>query len=163
MYDNRMSPNMFAVRLDRDELALALEAERLYGVRYESFACRRDPDPVGVGEAQIICSYLMDNKLRQIDGLPPVESSFAIRVRDGRITYLSFPWLSFSFPGDAPAEGWRFVRWLEAEHPEAGGPMDRGALFRTAGQELILILTLESLDLLAGYLEEYERSVNAGE
>jgi hypothetical protein len=137
-----------------------VEAERLYGVRYESFECRWDPDPGSVREAQIICSYLMDNRLRQIAGYPPVESSFVIRVRNDRITYLSFPWLNVSFPSDVPAEGGRFVRWLEAEHPEAGGPFDRGELLRTLGQELILILTRESLDLLAGYLEEYERSVN---
>jgi hypothetical protein len=31
MYDNAMDPNLWTVQLDRDELALALEAERLYG------------------------------------------------------------------------------------------------------------------------------------
>jgi hypothetical protein len=161
MNNNAMYPNMPTVQLDRDELALALEAERLYEVRYESFECRqRDPDRVGVGEAQINCSYLMDNKLRQIDGLPPVKSSFSLRVREGRIDRLSFPWLNVGFPSEQPTEGGRFVRWLEAEHPEAGGPFDRGELFRTMGQELVLILTGESIDLLAGYLEEYEHSRN---
>jgi hypothetical protein len=160
MSDNAMDPDMPSVRLSRDELALALEAERLYGVRYESFECRPDPDPAAVHHAQIICSYLMENKLRQIQGFPPVESSFRIGLLDDRIDYLSFPWLNVGFgPGGYhPAEGGRFVRWLKAEHPEAGGPMDRGELFRTSGQELILILTPESLDLLASYLKEYERS-----
>jgi hypothetical protein len=161
MYDNAMDPNLWTVRLGRDELALALEAERLYEVRYESSECRqRDPDRVGVGEAQIVCSYLMDNKLRQIHGFPPVESSFRIGVRDNRIHYLSFPWLNVGFPEGTPAEGGRFVRWLEAEHPEAGGPFDRGELLRTEGQEVVHIFTRESLDLLAGYLAEYERSRN---
>jgi hypothetical protein len=172
MADNTLWPDMPAVRLNRDELALALEAERLYRVRYESFECGRVinqeaarvtgyPGPVDVGEAQILCSFLMDNRLRQISGLPPVESSFAIGFRDDRIHLLSFPWLNVSFgPGGFhPAEGGRFVRWLEAEHPEAGGVFDRGELFHTVGQELVLDLTPESLDLLAGYLEEYERSV----
>jgi hypothetical protein len=159
MYDNAMDPNLWTVQLDRDELALALEAERLYGVRYESFECRqRDPDRVGVGEAQIVCSYLMDNRLRQIHGFPPVESSFRIGVRDDRIHYLSFPWLNVGFPSGTPAEGGRFVRWLEAEHPEAGGPFDRGELFRTEGQEVVHIFTRESLDLLAGL----PRGVRAG-
>jgi hypothetical protein len=171
MYDNTLYPDMPTVRLDRDELALALEAERLYGVRYESFECRRVidheaarvtgyPGPVDVGEAQILCSFLMDNRLRQIHGFPPVESSFAIGFRNDRIDSLSFPWLNVSFPSEKPAEGARFVRWLEAEHPEAGGIFDRGELFETVGQELTLILTPESLDFLAGYLEEYERSVS---
>jgi hypothetical protein len=41
MANNTLWPDMPTVRLYRDELALALEAERLYGVRYESFECRR--------------------------------------------------------------------------------------------------------------------------
>ena len=40
--------------------------------------------------------------------------------------------------------------------------MDDGELFRTEGQKLIHILTPDSIDLLAGYLEEYERSVGVG-
>lgn len=36
--------------------------------------------------------------------------------------------------------------------------MRRGTLFRTLGQELTLILTRKSVDLLARYLDEYERS-----
>ena len=87
-------------------------------------------------------------------------SSFAMRVWQGRITYLSLPWLSSGFPSDRPAESWRFVRWVGAEHPEAGRPMHRGKLFQTVGQEVVLILRRESIDLLARYLDEYERSVN---
>jgi hypothetical protein len=158
MDDNRMERYMPTLRLGSEELALALEAERLYGVRYESFECR--PDPVRWAKTQIMCSYLLDNKLRQINGSPPVERSFGIGVRNDRITNLSFPWLNVGFPSKVPAEGARFVKWLEAEHPEVGGPFDRGELFRTLGQEVTLILTPESLDLLAGYLEEYEQSRN---
>ncbi len=158
MDDNWMERYMPTLRLDSEELALALEAERLYGVRYESFECR--PDPVRWAKTQIMCSYLLDNKLRQINGSPPVERSFGIGVRNDRITNLSFPWLNVGFPSKVPAEGAQFVKWLEAEHPEAGGPFDRGELFRTLGQEVTLILTPESLDLLAGYIEEYEQSRN---
>ncbi|HJQ72628.1 MAG TPA: hypothetical protein VJ887_04380, partial [Actinomycetota bacterium] len=133
MHDNALWPDMPTVRLNRDELALALEAERLYGVRYGSFECQRIvnrdaagvigyPGPVDLGEAQILCSFLMDNRLRQIDGLPPVESSFALGFRGDRIAYLSFPWLNVGFPAGKPAEGARFVEWVEAEHPEAGAP-----------------------------------------
>ena len=156
MDNNWMERHMPALRLDREALALALEAERLYGVRYESFECR--PDPVRWAKTQIMCSYQLDNKLRQINGSSPVERSFGIGIRDDRITNLSFPWLNVGYPGQVPGEGAQFVKWVETEHPEAGGPFDRGKLFRTLGQEVTLILTPESLDLLAGYLEEYEHS-----
>ncbi|HEX6227891.1 MAG TPA: hypothetical protein VFZ41_00315 [Solirubrobacterales bacterium] len=162
-YSSAMDPTMGGVRLDRDQLALALEAERLYRVRYESFECRRDPVRVWAGgDAQVNCSYLMDNRLRQIAGHGPLRSSSGIRIRNGRIDLLGFSWLNIGFSpgGYRPAEAAPFMEWLEAEHPEAGGPGVRGELFRTQGQELIHILTRESLDLLAGYLEEYERSRN---
>jgi hypothetical protein len=162
MSNNAMDPNMGGVRLNRDQLALALEAERLYGARYESFKCRRDPVPVWAGVAQVSCSYLMDNELRQIAGYGPARSSsFGIRIRNGRVDLLSFPWLNIGFSpgGYRPREGARFIEWLEAEHPEAGGPDVRGELFRTQGQELIHVLTPRSLRLLARYLDEYDRSV----
>ncbi|MGH2657490.1 MAG: hypothetical protein ACRDIZ_12480 [Actinomycetota bacterium] len=161
MYDNAMEQDMPTVRLDREELALALDAERLYGVRYEPFECQ--PDPVSWADTQIRCSYRMDNKLRQIDGFPPVKSSFDIGVRNDRITNLSFPWLNVGFPAGKPAEGANFVEWVEAAHPEVGGiqgGFHDGELFRIMGQEVVLILTPDSIDLLAGYLEEYERSRN---
>jgi len=160
MYNNRMmQPEMGSLRLDRHELALALEAEALYGVRYGSVACRSDPGPIGAGEARVECSYLMDSKLRQIAGYPPKEASFVLGVRNDRVASLSFPWLNLSFPANVPAEGWKFRRWLKANHPEAGAPMVPGTIFRTMGQELTLILTRDSLDHLASYLEEYSRSV----
>jgi hypothetical protein len=161
MHDNAMEPDMPTARLDREELALALEAERLYGVRYEPFECQ--PDPVSWADTQIRCFYRMDNKLRQIDGFPPVKSSFGIGVRNDRITNLSFPWLNVGFPAGKPAEGANFVEWVEATHPEVGGiqgGFHDGELFRIMGQEVVLILTPDSIDLLAGYLEEYERSRN---
>lgn len=42
MYDNLMDRNMPTIRLDRDELAPALEAEPLHQVRYESVECQPD-------------------------------------------------------------------------------------------------------------------------
>jgi hypothetical protein len=158
MDNNRMFRGMPTLRLDREELALALEAERLLEVRYESFECQ--PDPVRWAKTQIMCSYLMDDKLMQIDGSSPVERSFGIGVRNGRVTNLSFPFLNVGFPAEVPADRARFVNWVDAEHPQAGGPFDRGKLFRTLGQEVTLKLTRESIDLLARYLEEYERSVS---
>ena len=158
LLDNALYRNMPALRMNRRQLALALEAERLYGARYRSVACRREPVLGADGGAQILCSYRIDNRLRHIAGYGPKEVSLGIGVHDGRIDYLSFPWLNVSFPGWVPGEGGLFVEWLEAEHPEAGGPMRRGTLFRTLGQELTLILTRKSVDLLKRYLDEYERA-----
>jgi hypothetical protein len=149
--------NMPTVRLGPGKLVLALKAERLYGVRYRSIHCR----PSRAGAFQVICSYQMDNRLRQLKHRSPVESSVALRIRHGRIDYLSFPWLNVGFDpgGSYPSEFGSFVRWLEVEHPDAGGPVDHGDLFRPIGQELVLNLTEESLDLLRTYLDEYERSL----
>jgi hypothetical protein len=150
---------MGRIRMNRDELALAFEVERLLQVRYESVDCQSDPDR-GWNQVPIVCSYVLDSRLRHISGIQPVLKSMRIGVRDGRIDHLSFPWLNVSFPGNVPAEGWAFIEWLQGEHPEVGAPMEDGTLFETRGQEMFLILTRESVDLLAGYLDEYERSVS---
>jgi hypothetical protein len=159
-HDDGMSSEMPTLRLGLGKLALALEAERLYGVRYRSVDCRRAPDR---HDMHIICSYRMASRLRRILGRPPLESSVALRIQHGLIDDLSFPWLNISFdPGGVyPAEFEGFVRWLEIEHPDAGGPFDDGTLFRTIGQELVLNLTDESLLLLKRYLRGFERSVGA--
>jgi len=157
----RTDPRMPVVRMDREELTLALEAERLYGVRYASRECRWEPDAV-VREAPIVCGYRMDNTLRQILEYPPVTSSVSIGVREGRVTHLGFPWLNVSYPGATPPELAEFVAWLGTEHPEAGQVYEEaGELFRTGGQELVHILTGRSVDLLATYLEEYERALSS--
>ncbi|HET6713975.1 MAG TPA: hypothetical protein VFI59_09730 [Actinomycetota bacterium] len=156
----RTERNMPFVRLDREELALALEVERLYEVRYTASGCRWDSDPVIRG-APIVCTYRMDNTLRRILGYPPVESSISIGVGQDRITHLSFPWLNVSYPSADPPEFAEFVAWIGAEHPEAGQVNDDGELFKTGGQELVHTLSRTSIDLLATYLGEYERSMTS--
>ena len=165
--DNWMSSGMFGVQLSHDELALAFEAERLYGVRYESFGCRREDFRLegNGGSANVVCKYSMDSRMRQLAGWPPVDSAFGLGIHGGKIDVLSFPWLNISWGPDGyhPAEFQRFVLWLDAAHPEAINAAHPGTaqrLFRVAGQEWILKLDRESLDLLAGYLDEYERSVH---
>jgi hypothetical protein len=158
LWDNAPYPNMPAVRMTRRRAALALEAERIYGVRYRSVRCRLHPVRGFQGRARIICSYRMNSRLRRISGLPPDRGSFGIGVRNGKVTYTSFPWLNVSFPSWVPVEGAAFTQWLEERHPEAGEPLYRGSLFRTIGQELVLILRPRPLDLLARYLDEYEHA-----
>jgi hypothetical protein len=144
------------VRLDHDAMALAFEAERIYGVRYRSYACEKDSG------SYVTCTYRMDSRLRRIVGLPPVEASSSFSIEDGRVRRLAFPWLNIGFnPGGYnPMEAEPFLQWLEHAHPEAldGGQLVTldGPLFRTQGQELVLVLNRESLDLLAGHLDEYE-------
>jgi hypothetical protein len=153
-HDNDMIPDMPFNRLDRDELALAFEAERIYGVRYGSFECR--PETIAWANTQITCSYLLDSRLRQIAGISPQGHSFGIGIRDGHITNFSFPWLNVGFPSNVPADGARFTQWLVGVHPDVGAPMDDGTMFYTQGQELTLRLTPRSIDLLRQYLGEYE-------
>ena len=151
-------PVMGQVRLDHDEVALALEAERLYGVSYRSYACEKDSGSF------VTCTYRMDSRLRRIAGLPPVDAAFSLSIEDGRVHQLAFPWLNTGFDpgGYHPMETEPFLRWLERAHPEALdlhhlSGLD-GPVFRTQGQELVLVLTRESLDLLATYLDEYDHS-----
>jgi D-alanyl-D-alanine carboxypeptidase len=164
MANNDMATNLWSVPLSGDEVGLALEAEQLYGVRYDPFSCEGS---TVVG--QVTCTYTMVSRLRLLEGLPPIESSFQLNVDDGVVTAVSLPWLSIGFdPGGYwPKEFENFVRWLELEHPEAYPPYtwpapvadlpDPGQLFYWEGQELIHILTRDTLDLLAGYLDDYEQ------
>lgn len=167
--------------LSRDELAFAFEAEEVYGVRYEPFDCRHDSDLAWAGgDASVTCTYLMGHKLSRIEGYPPVESSFRFRIREGRMALLSFPlldlWWSeddyvsvegrfFDDPSADPAEFDNFLEWLDAEHPQAVEVAYELESIQTVfvrpygGPPLDLILTRESLDLLADYLEEYEQLV----
>jgi hypothetical protein len=145
--------------MDREQLALAFEAERLFQVQYGSIDCRSEPS-VHYNGRPIVCTYVLDSRLRQIAGIDPAPKEMRIGVRDGLVTQLSFPYLGVSFPGGTPAEGWAFVEWLQGAHPDAGAPMQTGTLFRyPGGQDMELILTPESIQLLEQYLDEYEAAV----
>jgi limonene-1,2-epoxide hydrolase len=147
-------------RMDLDALALALEAERAFGVRFGSVACGPIVHPVvpATDEANIECTYVLDSHLRRLDGSPPKETFMHLGVHDQRVTFLSFPYLNASFPMGVPAESWQFIEWLQTAHPDVGAPMEDGTLFHTEGQELQLNLTPHAVGLLERYLGEYERS-----
>ena len=145
--------------MDREQLALAFEAERLFEVRYDAVECRSEPS-VHYNGLPIVCSYVLDGLLRQIAGIDSAPKSMRIGIRGGRVEHLSFPWLNVGFPSNQPAESWAFVEWLQEAHPDAGAPMQSGTLFDyPGGQEMQLILTPESLELLERYLDEYERAI----
>ena len=149
--------------LNGDEVGLALEAEQHYDVRYAPFACDSS------GSGTVICTYSMDSRLRRIEGLPPVESDVRLRVADGLITVASFPWLDISAdPGGYwPVESGNFMHWLDGVHPDAhppftwppapATPSGPSQLFYWEGQELIHILSHDTVDLLARYLDDYEQ------
>ena len=111
-------PGLVLGAAEPSQLALALEAERMFGVRYEDVGCRLNG---GGGSADVTCTYAMDSKLRRLAGLRPVESAARFRIGDGRIDLLSFPWLNVSWNprGYFPKEAERFVLWLFAHYPEA--------------------------------------------
>lgn len=157
------------------EFALVFEAEEVYGVRYQPFECGEDSDLAWAGgDASVTCTFLMDHKLSRIEGYPPMESSFRFRIREGRMALLDFPWLQVWWGGEPargfpfayyPAEFDNFLKWLETEHPESVEGFGEESesvqtVFDRTYRRLDLILTRESLDLLADYLEEYERLVN---
>lgn len=147
---------MGTIRMDQNELSLALQAERLFQVQYGSVTCRSEPDP-GWDAAPILCSYELDSRLRRLAGIPSAPHNMRLGVTNGRVELLAFPWLNASFPGNTPAESWAFIEWLQGAHPDAGAPMQDGTLFRyPGGQEMQLILSRESLRLLERYLDEYE-------
>jgi D-alanyl-D-alanine carboxypeptidase len=164
LIDHSQTPgSMPSVELTRDEFVLALNAERLYDVRYEPFVCHGSV-------LAVVCTSSVDSRLRRIEGLPPIESSVQVSVADGRISGVSLPWLSISaYPGgySAPVEMMNFVHWLDGVHPDATPPVTGMAqpqdefgpsqLLYWEGQELVQILTPHALDLLAGYLDEYEQ------
>ncbi len=171
LFNNGWSTSMPWMTLNREEVALALEAEQIYGVVYDSVECAPTPNAVGVGVgvstpgAPITCSFVMDSVLREISHRPPRATSFQVFVRGGQISGVSFPTLNISWnPGGIyPAEFRGFVKWLGQRHPDAGvgwpAPEVRDpTVFRTGGQEWTLILTRESVDLLAAYLGGYLRS-----
>lgn len=161
MDNNQSRPNiiMGRIRMDREQLALAFEAEQLSEVRYDAVECRSEPS-VHYNGLPIVCSYVLDGRLRQIAGIDSAPKSMRIGIRGGRVEHLSFPWLNVGFPSNQPAESWAFVEWLQEAHPDAGAPMQSGTLFDyPGGQEMQLILTPESLELLERYLDEYERAI----
>ena len=145
--DYTIDHDMPQIVLTPAELAVAFKAEQLFEVSFESVACEKQPGPY------VTCSYLLDTRLRRISGYQPARSSVELKIEDGRINLLNYPWLNMSFPGYTPAEFGEFVRWLGGENPVA--VVD---LFRIGGQEMILILTEESVDLLEELLDAYERS-----
>jgi hypothetical protein len=145
--DNAIDDDMLQIELTPEELAVAFEVERLFEVSFESVACEKGTGP------HVTCTYLLDTRLRRISGYPPVRSSVELRIENGHIDLLNFPWLNMSFPGNKPAEFGDFVQWLGGENPVA-----IVELFRTGGQEMILIMTEEAVDLLEVLLDDYERS-----
>ena len=114
------------------------------------------------GSANVICSYSMDSRLRQLAGIPPLVSAFGLGIHGGKIDVLTFPWLNIGWnPGGYyPPSSMCSSRGSTPNIRKRDAERRARRLFRTVAQEWILKLTPESLDLLAGYLDAYERSVN---
>ena len=59
MYNNAIAPDMGSVHMNRRQLAVALEAERLFGMRYEHAHCFWFTEAGATTRGQIRCSYEM--------------------------------------------------------------------------------------------------------
>ena len=65
--------------MDREQLALAFEAEQLSEVRYDAVECRSEPS-VHYNGLPIVCSYVLDGLLRQIAGIDSAPKSMRIGI-----------------------------------------------------------------------------------
>ena len=176
--------NLDPVQLRDDELALAFEAERLYGVEYEDVECRVDPGPVASG--------ISGRHLHLLDGLKAASTGQISAGRVGlrargpgradRSAELPRADNQLYRRGVSPRRVRGFRSLARGPHPEAG----RSCRCRHLPQEILLgswkllgstparrprtnfpngrpgldpQVTRESLDPLKRYLEDYERSV----
>jgi hypothetical protein len=136
------------VSLNRDGLALALEVEQLLDVRFEDVSCAH------VGGV-VECSSIVQSRLHRADGREPTvfKDQFTFDA-GGRIQSVWLDHLSYS-PDGIPAWLAGFVTWLQAERPDNLEHIFTGCMeYRWC----LLVLTRESIDLVAGLLDEYERS-----
>jgi hypothetical protein len=130
---------------DLEELEPGFEWFRLNEFQFSPFECRE----VGTGA---ICDYMMHTTLQRIVDYPPVPGSFLFDISEGRITHVGH---NFNFTEFSPNVFSKWTAWLDTEHP---GAFDQ--LYRTEGGTAIPRLTPEALDLLPGYLAEYDEWLN---
>ncbi|RXZ51832.1 serine hydrolase domain-containing protein [Agromyces binzhouensis] len=146
--------------LDRDHALLALEAEEAFDLRYEPAAC----GAVGTS-GRVSCSVELDSRLRRLEGLAPRRTSLVFEVHAGTIDAMGLPYADIWFdPGGIyPGEFEGFMGWLAFPSATAfPDPNERfESLFDTGGQEWIMRLEPDAVDLLATSLDEYERFATA--
>jgi hypothetical protein len=158
-----------------DQYTLPFQSEQILGYRFDAIECVEDPEVIPTDEFVVVCTYVMDSRLREIAGLPPIKKSVRLRVLEAGIHPViqgAFPWLRWDWTGQEWAGGGQVVYngqvwgerlefagfndWLAAEHPSTS--LFSNAL-GTAGQQS-LVLTPDNLRLLEAFLDEYERFVN---
>ncbi|GAA2029813.1 hypothetical protein GCM10009819_11850 [Agromyces tropicus] len=137
-------------------MLLALTAEDLLDLRFASTACA----PID-GGGRVSCSVELDSRLRRIDGLAPRRTSLLVEAHGGVIDAVGLPYADIWFePGSiSPSEFEGFMHWLAfpsaTPWPDPNGRFE--AIFDTYGQEWIMQLEPDAVDLLAVSLDGYER------
>jgi hypothetical protein len=66
-----------------EELDLGVEANRVWGLRFEPFECR--PNPLHPEPGKVLCTYTLQTALHRIEGARLLQSTFDIHVSDGLI------------------------------------------------------------------------------
>ncbi|HKX74504.1 MAG TPA: hypothetical protein VJR05_03860 [Acidimicrobiia bacterium] len=133
-----------------DELGPGFQVLRAYGFQFDQVECVEFQAP----RVSVRCTYMLNTRLTEIVGYRPVPGNFVFIVEDGRMTSLSH---NFNFSEYAPNVFERFVDWLETERP---GAFDQ--LFRWVGDTATPLLTPESIELIPGYLADFDDYVNGG-
>jgi len=124
---------------------------RIHGFRYEPYECTKTVVATETDVAAVSCTYMMNTRLQEIGGYPPVEGSFDFTIEGGQINRLS---QNFNYDEFGPAYD-KFLNWLEGAH--SGG---FGELFRVTGSVSTPLLTPEALALLPVYLDVYDQAMN---
>jgi hypothetical protein len=135
-----------------DNLELGVEANRVWGWRFEPFEC--GPNPMRADPGDVLCTYTLQTALHRIAGARPLQSFFDIRVSDGLIVWAhnAFP-LGYMDPVWAPMAQWLQARDRYAEARIFYSP--------NPGVEIVTqILTPEALAEAAALLAAYEQWVS---
>jgi hypothetical protein len=131
---------------DIDDLGPRFEWMSIRGIRLDHTCTETAPGTV----SEVRCTYEGVERLNTALGQPPLAGSFVFRINDGQIISVRhiFPIEVYS-----PNVFDVFVQWLDAEHP---GAFD--TIYRVEDDAAIGLTTPEALDLMDGYLEEFEAS-----
>lgn len=86
MFDNNMSTAMPSEFLSRRQMGFALEAEEIYGVKYNQAHCGHPKGPPSTATViEVRCVYKLDSKMRRVAHLSPLRSSFDMMIEDEKI------------------------------------------------------------------------------
>ena len=136
---------------DRDEVEPIFDWMRRQGIVISTYECAATtPGPV----IDVECDYEAMSRLTRLVGHPPLGGKLVFEVSEGQLVSI----VNEPDPEDFRSysrEGYgAFVRWLQLNYP---GAYDTIYIIEDDGLA-VPILTDEALDLMEGYLDEFEAS-----